>query len=118
MLERTAADYNGLGQVLWFMIHLASPQEVLFQQNDLPPAPDLSPEQKRIVNELISQQSLDPKDRAIVDTTLAARTIRQPSMDFTTQWDQNEENMGKDSRVAFHQLLQGYLIEDEEAFDC
>jgi hypothetical protein len=26
--------------------------------------------------------------------------------------------MGKDSLVAFHQLLQGYLIEDEEAFDC
>ena len=113
LLESTAADYNGLGQVLWFMIHLASPQEVLFQRPNFPPAPDLSPEQKRIVSELISQQTLDDKDWGNIDAVLAARIIHQPSMEFTAQWIENEENMGKESRVAFHQRLQGYLIEDE-----
>ena len=114
MLKSTAPGYNGLGQVLWLMIHLTTPQEVLFQPQDLPAAPELSSEQKASVDNLISEQCYADEDRQIVDIVLSLVTIRQPSSHFTTEWDENEDSIGEESRVAFHKRLQHYLIEEIE----
>jgi hypothetical protein len=102
-LQQTAGTCNGLGKMLWKLLHLGAKIEGQSQTPKPAQPPKLSSFQRKQIDTLQDEQRLTQEDQTILNSAFSARLVPRSPSDYAIKWNKNENIGGPHSQKAYHQ---------------